>query len=159
MTLENTLRTKVAEPAAAGRQSVAFDHDGWTVTLDVERGDTLGCLLWAVNLHRDAGAAAGGAAGGDARAWADRVAAKVSGLMESLRVVEVDSTSNQALLRSDTPTAREAGVQYFELRLTGTSAATLRRVHGHPRTGEACQQVTFALTYEILAKLVGDITG
>jgi hypothetical protein len=153
MTLENTLRKKLAEPATAGRQSVAFAHDGWTVTLTVETADALSCLLWEIDLRRD------GAESGDVKAWADRVAGKASGLMESLRVIEVDPTTQQALLRSDTPTPREAGVHYFDVRLTGTAAARVRRFHGFPHTGEPGVQITFALTYEVLAKLIADIAA
>src|SRR5687768_12891235 len=99
MTLENTLRTRLSEPLAAGRQTVVIDHDGWAVTLDVERGDALSCLLWQVELRRATPLA------GDVKAWAERIAGKVSGLLESLKVVEVDAPAWRALLRSTAPTS------------------------------------------------------
>lgn len=153
MTLENTLRTSLAEQATAGRHAVTLDHAGWSVALSVERGDALSGLLWQIELRRDTPLP------GDVRAWADRVARKVSGLLESLKVIEIDLGQKQALLRSDTPTPRDAAVQYYEVRLHGTSAAQVRRLQGHPHTGDKSVQVAFALTYETLAKLIDDVTA
>ena len=153
MTLENTLRTRLVEPGEAGRSTVVVPHQDWSVAFDVERADQVGCVLWAVELRRAE------PAGGDVKAWAERTAQRVTGLLETLHVLEVDEPRRQALLRSGTPAARETGVQYYEVRLNGAEQASVQRYLGFPRSSEKRQQVAFTLTYEALAKLVEDLAA
>ena len=88
----------------------------------------------------------------------DRAAKRVTGLLEGLRVVEVDSGRNEALLRSSTPARRDEMVSYFEILLGGTKSATLRRYRAYQETGHRREQVSFTLTHEALAKVVTDLT-
>ena len=153
MTLESTLRTRIADlPSAPGRHTLTVQEQAWTVALTLDSHDRLGCLLWDLTVRRDAPLP------GSPTDWAARIAGRVTGLLESLKLHEVDAARQQTLLRSATPTARDNGVQYYEVVLQGTAEATLRRHQGyhqpHPR-----EQVAFALTYESLAKLVADLTS
>ena len=64
-------------------------------------------------------------AGGDAaalRAWADRIAGRARGLLEPLKVIEVDAERDEAILRSDTPAAQGEDRFYYEVHLKGTRA-------------------------------------
>jgi hypothetical protein len=98
------------------------------------------------------------AAGGDVAAWAQRITQRASGLMETLAVVEVDNLHQKALVRSAKPTHHEGQLFYYEVVLEGTSAACVRRYEGHLDAGKR-QQVSFALTNEVLAKFVDDLTA
>jgi hypothetical protein len=159
MTLAETLQGKLADwhPAGEGRHSWSenFPEAGWAVGLAADRTDTVGCLAWELTLARTADAPAGLTLQG----WADGIAGRVRGLLEDLKVVEVDDTRNEALLRSDGPTARGDAVLYYEVHLRGLSHATVRRYKGSRSAGGRREQVAFALTHEVLAKLVEDIAG
>jgi hypothetical protein len=113
----------------------------------------LSCRLWGIDARRETPTS------GDLRAWADRIAQRVTGLLESLRVLEVDTTRDQALLRSDTPAARSVGVHYYEVALNGTNAVNLQRFQGYPNSAEKRTQLAFVVTHETLAKLLEDLTA
>jgi hypothetical protein len=154
MTLENTLRKSLAEapPDAGGR--IAFSHEGWTVAVRPDSSDALSCSLWDLSVQRD-----GASAGGDVRAWAEQTAQKVTGLLEPLKVHEVDDARQVALLRSSAPTPRDPGLHYTEVELQGTRQATVRRFRGFHDTSRSREQIPFAMTHEAIAKMIGDITA
>jgi hypothetical protein len=153
MTLANTLLEKLADYRPEGRQSLVVPGDPWAVTLTTDRADQLGCLVWELALRRSAPAAA------PLQKWAERVAGRVTGLLESLQLLEVDTLRDEALLRSDEPAQRGDRLYYYELLLRGRGEAVLRRYHaGHGGPGRR-EQVAFALTHEALAKVVGDLTA
>ena len=151
MTLENMLRKKLAEPPESGTAELA--HHGWNVALVPAAQDTLSCALNEVRLQRDSGA------DGDPRPWAERISRTVTGLLEPLRLLEVDAPRRIALLRSTAPTPHDPGVDYYEVELHGTARASLRRFRGFQAAGHPREQVPFTVTYEALAKLIGDITA
>jgi hypothetical protein len=154
MTLENTVREKLSEwRPAAGRQELTIPFEGGSLSLMADRREDLGCLVWEVALRRTAPAKE------TLRAWADRIAARVTGLLEPLKVIEIDKQRHEGLLRSETPLVRGDKVLYCEIMLKGTNRATLRRYEA-PATGMGHrEQVAFALTHDALAKLAGDLTA
>jgi hypothetical protein len=157
MTLENTVLEKLAEwhpPAGRHTLTVPDKGAGWSVAVTADRSDVLGCLVWELALRRTAAAPDGETL----RGWAERVVARVVGLLEPLKVHEIDTARNEALLRSDAPLQRGESLFYYEVLLHGASAATVRRYqasHG----GSRREQVAFALTHEALAKFVADLTA
>ena len=158
MTLTESLLPKLSEwrPAGAGRHSwsAAFPDEGWTVHLTADRADSLSCLAWELTLARTGEAPEGLTL----RTWASAIADRVSGLMEPLKLLEVDDTRGEAILRSDEPTKKGERVSYYEVRLTGLTQAVVRRFTA-TRTTSGREQVPFALTHETLAKLAGDVAG
>ena len=130
MTLNEAILAKLADWRPNGRQSLLIPDSGtgWTVSVTADRSDELGCLLWETTTRRSAGPREE-----PLRAWADRVAQRVTGLLEPLAVIEVDATRSEAVLRSETPARRGEDVQYYELLLRGGHAARLRQ-HGDART-------------------------
>jgi len=155
MSLVKTVREKLAElPAFAERRDVGIQAEGspWTVSVSLERHDEIGCLVWELALRRPAPAK------GDLGAWATAIADRVTGLLESLKVIEIDPERQEAQVRSEHPSQREDRLFYYEVVLRSTTEAVVRRFmggsHGHKR-----EQVAFALTHEALAKLVGDISA
>lgn len=158
MTLPESLLPKLSEwhPAGVGRHSlsVAAPEAGWTVHLTADKADTLSCLVWELTLARTADTPAGLTL----KAWAEGIAARATGLLEPLKLVEVDDVRGEALLRSESPAKKGEGVAYYEVKLFGLNRATVRRFQAS-RTASGRDQVGFALTHEVLAKLAGDIAG
>ena len=159
MNLAETVLQKIAnwQPAGDKRHALLIPDggSGWAVELQADRCDELGCRVWEITLRRTRKTELQGLT---LQNWADRAAKRVTGLLEGLRVVEVDPGRNEALLRSDTPTSREQRVSYFEILLRGTKSATLRRFRAYQEPGHRREQVSFPLTHEALAKVVTDLT-
>lgn len=158
MTLAEKLRGKLSEwrPAGTGRHAWT-DTDpaaGWAVHLVADRADSLSCLVWELTLTRTGDAPAGRAVAG----WAADIAGRVGGLLEDLKLYEVDTTRDEGVLRSDAPTAKSGKLGYYEVRLQGLGKAVVRRYAADPAV-PGRQQVAFALTHEVLADLAADIAG
>jgi hypothetical protein len=124
------------------------------VRVAADKVDTLSCLVWELTLTRTAAPPEGLTL----RAWAAAVADRVTGLLEPLKVYEVDETRNEAVLRSEAPAKKGDALAYYEVRLTNLTTAVVRRFTGS-KTESGRAQVAFAITHEALAKLAGDIAG
>ena len=150
MTLENTLRQQLNSPDAGGFHMHA---EGWNITLAAEKKDSLSCALNELTLQKNAPIKE------ELRAWATRIAETATGLMEPLRVVEVDTPLSRAILRSEAPTHKDGKAFYYELLLARgeRTSANLRRYAG--QNGEKREAVTFVLTHDAIAKLAADIAG
>jgi hypothetical protein len=152
MTLENMLLQKLSEwQPSPGRQELHVAANGWRATVTVDRSDALGCLLWELKLQRE------GTADVDVQKWAVAAAERVTGLLQPLKVVEVDVLRKEAQLRSDNPADRDGKRLYYELLLSALGHAVLRRFQVTNATGRA--QVVFAITHEALARLAGDVAA
>jgi hypothetical protein len=128
---------------------------GWSIDLTAEHNDIVGCLAWEVHLTRSDAAPEGLTLA----AWAHAIAARSSGLLEKLAVLEIDPTRDEALLRSDSPTRKGERAAYYELKLVGLAQATLKRFEANRVQGGPREQVAFAVTHEALTKLINDIVG
>ena len=145
------------KPAGGGYQTFSqpFPDAGWNLTVTFDRAEGLGGSVWALTLDRT-GAAPGSLT---LKAWADRVANQVSGMLERLKVYEIDTANGIALLRSDGPQARGTVRSYYEVTLEGLSKATLLRFQGDTTPGTKREQVAFALTYESIGQVVEGMTA
>jgi hypothetical protein len=156
MTLENTLLEKLADwhpPGGRHTLNVPDKGTGWSVALTADRSDVLGCLVWELTVRRSGEPLAGQTL----RSWAERTAGRVVGLLEPLKVHEIDAERNQGLLRSAAPAQRGEQLFYYEVLLAGCSSATVRRYQAS-HDGSPREQTAFALTHEALAKFVADLT-
>lgn len=153
MTLNETLLQKLSKWKTASRQSLTVSADGWTIDVSAERSDDLGSLVWELNVGRVEPVAEPVAV----RAWGERVAERATGLLERLKLIEVDGGRDQALLRSEEPSQRGGENFYYEVLLNGNGSASARRYRA-ARAGTRREQVGFGLTHEALAKFVGDLT-
>ena len=154
MTLANTLLEKLSEWRPPERASLTAAASGWSATLTADRNDVVGCLVWELAVARTAPAGPGGL-----KAWAERVAGRTTGLVEPLKVLEVDNLRNEALLRSDEPSPRGDSLFYYEILLRGTGAAVVRRYQAWHDPAKKRAQAAFALTHEVLGKLVDTLTA
>ena len=154
MTLNELLLQKLAEwRFDTARQTLTVPHpeSGQTAAVAADCADRVGCRVWELNLTRPEAASA------DLKARAERVASRATGLMESLRLVEVDAGRDTALLRSAAPQKGGDELSYYEVLLHGRGAGVRR--YQAPAQGGARRQVAFPLTHEALAKLAGDLTA
>ncbi len=117
-------------PTSSGRTT--FNHQdaatGWSVTLTVDKADALSCQLWDLTLAKLP--APQPLNGAELHQRAAAIAERTTGLLEPLRVIEVDVQRGEALLRSDSPTLRKEKRSHYELALT---AARRQRAHQQAR--------------------------
>jgi len=157
MTLGETVLSKLAEwrPAGSGRH--IFRHadagSGWTISLAIEKADDLSCRLSEVTCERAAGKEP------DLKSWANALARRVTGLMEPLKVIEIDERRNEAILRSDEPTTRGHRRSHYELKLHGNRRAVLTRFAADAEPAAKRASIAFVLTHESLGKFIDDLTG
>ena len=103
MTLAKTLLSELSDwkPSGAGRHVLNLPNaDGWTTRIEADHSGVVGCLLREISMTRDDATDAPA----NVQAWATGVADRVSGLLEDLKVIEVDADRGEAVLRSDDPT-------------------------------------------------------
>ncbi len=154
MNLEKALLENLAEWRPYGPRealSVAPADSGWKIALTAEAVDALAATWWEVGLTRTAPFPAH-----SLKDRAERIAGRVTGLLEPLRVVELDG--GLAQLRSGAPLLRGDARLYYEVLLQQDGTTTVRR-YDAPRSATRREQVGFTLTHEALAKLVGDLTA
>ncbi len=92
------------------------------------------------------------------REWGERLAGRVTYLMEPLKVLEIDAGGGEVQIRSQSPTPRADQRGYYEVRLSRQGALRMERFaldpdtrHRHPTN---CQ-----LTREVLERLADDIAA
>jgi hypothetical protein len=155
MSLAETVLQKVADHLPRNdRHDLTLTEAGWSITVALERADDLGCLIREMSLSRTAPAPATDSL----RAWADRIVKNATGLLEPLKVVEIDDVSGKALLRSSPPSLRKSKRSYYEVLLQGTQSASFRRFQADEDDNGKRMQVAFALTHEALGKLIEALT-
>jgi hypothetical protein len=134
---------------------VADPGTPWSVEIAADCVDLVGCRLWELTLRR-AGADLDAAA---LKERAVQVANRVTGLLEPLKLVEVDEPRRIALLRSEAPGQYGDDLFYYEALFHGHGLIEFRRFQGSHQPGGRRQQAAFTLTHDALAKLVGDLTA
>jgi hypothetical protein len=157
MTLENQLLQKLADwrpDSPSDRLSVDDSASGWRATVQADSVDTIGCRLREVGVARLAPLDNPAPLAERAHQVADRV----TGLLEPLRLVEVDAVGDVAQLRSDAPAVKGDTLAYYEVNLHGHGGAEVSRYEASHATGKR-QQVPFTLTHEALGKLVHDLAS
>jgi hypothetical protein len=132
---------------------VALPSARAALTLTADRADELSCSLGELTLAFDAPADCPAA---DLTQLAAGTAARVTGLLEPLKVYEVDPTRTLAKLRSAAPTERGGQLYFYELTLAGRQTASLKRYRA-ARAAAGRQAVPFALTHESVVKVVEEL--
>ncbi len=151
MTPAETLLQRLSElPAAPGPHALTT-AGGAAVTLDAERFDTIAGVYRGVTVAGPPVESVG--------AWAAGVAGRVRGLLEDLKVIEVDTTRDAAVLRSAEPAVSGGVRRYYEVQLDGNGTASVNRYQADRDAGTPREAIGFALTHEVTARLVEDILG
>jgi hypothetical protein len=121
-----------------------------TVEMDINQMDSLACQITMLRVTPDVAITA------PLKDRAVLIAGRVTGLMEKLHVIEVDNDRGEALLRSDTPAAKDQNRFYYEVILQRKGVITLQRYQGSlDKAGR--KGVPFSVTREALSKLVADL--
>jgi hypothetical protein len=154
---EQLLRKLASWRPESARQTAAVEDDqaGWKVSLTADSVDTIGCRLWEVGLDRTSPLPNPP----PLKEQAERIAGRVTGLLEPLRLVEIDPQGDVAQLRSGQPARQGDEVAYYEVLRRRDGTTRLGRFQASATTPGKRDQVPFNLTHEALAKLVGDLAG
>jgi hypothetical protein len=92
------------------------------------------------------------------RSWGERLAARVTYLMEPFKVLEVDADGGEVKIRSQSPTTRGERRSYYEIRLSKPGTLRMERITfdeaSRQRRLSSCQ-----LTREVLERLADDIVA
>lgn len=92
------------------------------------------------------------------KAWGERVASKVTYLMEPLAVIESDAVGQEVILRSAAPTKKPERRSYYEVRLKGQGLMRFDRIafyeDDHKRWPVPCH-----FTNEVAERLVDDLVA
>jgi hypothetical protein len=159
MITAETLLRKLAEwrPAGLGRTTLAIDDTSgkWRLELVADRVETLGCLLWELHLGRSDSPTVDV---DGAKAHWSQLASRTTGLLEDLRLIEVDPQGPTSMLRSDSPMKRSETVAYYEAIARGIGQVALRRYKTEPKTTNKREQMAFTMTHEAIARLVEEWT-
>lgn len=159
MTRDEALLKKLDGWRPAGPGPHTFNADlpgGADCSLTAEQGDALSCQVTEVAVRLGP---AGACSAAELTQRAVQAAQQVTGLLEPLRVYEIDAGRSAALLRSQPPAVRGEQVFYYELALSGLHAATLRRYRAAKAGGSPREPIPFVLTHEAIAKLVADVSA
>jgi hypothetical protein len=136
----------------SGPTTVTHDAGDWSISLDADRIDTVGSVLTKVTATRTAVDGEPIVAG----QWATSIAGKASGLLEPLRVVEVDGESNRAILRSSAPARTGSEARYYEVNVEADrGVATVERYAADTAAGTPRERVPYSLTHEVAGVLAG----
>jgi hypothetical protein len=92
------------------------------------------------------------------KAWGERIAARVSYLMEPLVVLEQDALAGEVAIRSHAPTARGDLRAFYEIRIAPGGTLHLARL-GFDEASRRRRPVDCMMTREVLERLVDDIVA
>jgi hypothetical protein len=153
MSLDALLLEKLANwRSTSGRATLEASGDGYNAAVAVECVDTVGCRLWEISLRPAVSMSTV-----ELKPRAEQLCQRVTGLMEPLSLVEIDTLSNAALMRSEQPGQLGENRFYYEVLLHGDGSSVVRRYRTPQADQPRRQQVAFTLTHEALAKLVRDL--
>ncbi len=94
----------------------------------------------------------------DLTAWGERLAKRVTYLMEPLKVVDIDAAEGEVQIRSDAPTPRADLRSYYEIRLGRAGVCRLHR-YAFDETTRRRRRASCNLTREVLERLIDDIAA
>jgi hypothetical protein len=92
------------------------------------------------------------------RGWGDRVANRVTYLMEPLKVLEVDAGGGEVQIRSQSPTPRPERRGYYEVRLFRQGSLRMERFVLDDATRER-RSTPCQFTREVIERLADDIAA
>jgi hypothetical protein len=90
--------------------------------------------------------------------WGSRLAARITYLMEPLKVLEIDSGGGEVQIRSQSPTTRDTERGYYEMRLFRQGMLRMQRFTYDAATKNR-RESPCQLTREVLERLSDDIAA
>lgn len=152
MNLNEALLQKLSEWQPTSRQTLSLAWEGapWLFHLTVDAGDAYSCRVWELTGRQDNPQKERIAL----KTWADSICRKATGLMESLRIVEIDEPGGSALLRSSEATTRGSRLEYYELLLKDSGEVLFHRYQKSHEPGMQRERIGFTLTHEAILRLL-----
>jgi hypothetical protein len=92
------------------------------------------------------------------KSWGDRIASRVTYLMEPLKVLEIDAGGGEVQIRSHSPTPRAEQRGYYEMRLFRNGSLRMERFIFNDAARQR-RQTPCQLTIEVLERLADDIAA
>jgi hypothetical protein len=156
MTLVEQTRTALAAvPAFAGDpRTLSTEHDGLRLTCDLTALDSLACEFtrFAVRAGKLAAASID-----ELKRVSEKLAARLTYLLEPISPVEVDAQQCVVQLRSNPPQRDADRTSYYELLVRRGGEMSLCRWSKQP--GDVRQALAAQVTREVLLRLVGDFAA
>lgn len=94
----------------------------------------------------------------DLKAWGNRIARKVTYLLEPLTIHEADNQANEVVLRSAMPSPKPDRRSYYEIRLKGSGTLNFDRVAFFEQAKRR-EPVPCQFTNEVVERLVDDLVA
>jgi hypothetical protein len=92
------------------------------------------------------------------RGWGERLASRVTYLMEPLKIFEVDAGGGEVQIRSQVPTTRAERRGYYEIHLFKQGSLRMER-YAFDETNRQRRTVPCQLTREVLERLADDLAA
>lgn len=158
MTIAETLQQKLGDwkPVGEDRHWLSIDlgHNDWVISIEADRVESLGTLFHQIDLHQTPSKQLTP----DVLENASRsIANRVTGLLEDLKLIEIDQLKGIAIIRSDKPKNRDDHVEFYQLTLTKDNHIAIQRFKASRHSPAHREQIHFALTHEVVAKMIEDI--
>ncbi len=135
--------------------ATAAGPDGLMIDVELVAVDSVGCLVKEVRTEVPKLA---GASFDVLKAWGDALSRRISYLLETLGLLELDEEHGQVLIRSNPPDRQGSATAYYEvlLREDGPGRFSLRRYEAQKGTvGRTV--VEMHLTHQVLKRLARDL--
>ena len=143
--------TKVHAPPC----EVAVEEGSHRLTLDLTALDTVGVAFDSLEFATTSRPEWSSDA---LRSWGDRLAGRVTYLMEPLKVLEVDAAGGEVHIRSQSPTTRDDQRGYYEVRLFKQGTLRMER-SAFDEASRRRRRIPCQLTREVLERLADDLAA
>ena len=156
MSLKNRVQHQLAAMRAfhGGAQDISVREGPQAFECELVGLDTLACAFQHFTVRTDALAQANVS---QLQSVSDRLAKKLSYLLEAIGAVEIDAEQCVIQMRSVPPHKDDDGTSYYELMVRSGGELSLRRYQKSP--GRSRQPVAAHVTREVFLRLVGDFSA
>ena len=153
--MSNELRRLAGHTGPTSVIARAIAADGTTIEAEMVAVDAHGCLVRAVQ------ATSPRLTGGGVtllQEWGEALSRRISYLLETLGLLEIDQEQGQVLIRSNPPDRQGNTTSYYEVLLSeeGPGRFVLRRYETQKGTGGRAA-TDMQLTHQMLARLARDL--
>lgn len=147
----DTIELELNRTAMLGRGKLTATADSGVLEVDMVSGDSLAVAFESFTFRSDRLAAVDTAA---LSRIADRLASKLTYLLEPLRVIEVDGQAGALQMRSHPPYQQEKQTRYYEVLVQRGGSLSLVRYER--QAGQARSSIAATVTREVFHRLAAD---
>jgi hypothetical protein len=155
MNLSQKIAVALDGPGVTLPCDVAIEDNGHRLVLHLTASGTVGLAFGALDFTAPR---QGGWTIEALKAWGDRIAARVTYLMEPLVVLEQDALAGDVAIRSHAPTARGDHRAYYEISVGSAGALHLERL-AFDESSRRRRPIDCMMTREVLERLIDDVVA